>query len=114
MNDPVSSVPTDSNLEQQIAALQRQVFLLLVALNVIAATIVFYFCYESHIAGRDYDAGRGRAVAIIQEYQKNALSIQKFDQELGSFGSQNPGFQPVLKKYGWSPSASTAPTASAP
>lgn len=114
MNEPVSST-TGSDLEQQITALQRQVFLLLVALNVVAATIVFYFYYESHIASRDYDDARPRAIEIISEYQKNALSIQKFDQQLAAYGLTHPAFQPVLKKYGWTPSAgSSAPTAAPP
>src|SRR5580693_3054529 len=102
MNDPVSST-TGSDLEQQVAALQRQVFLLLVALNVVAATIVFYFYFESHVASRDYDEGRGRAMQVIDNYNKNALSIQKFYQELEGFGMVHPGFQPILRKYGWAP-----------
>jgi hypothetical protein len=113
MNDPVSST-TGSDLEQQVAALQRQVFLLLLALNVVAATIVFFFCYESHVASKDYDAGRGRAMQIVQEYQKNALSIQKFDQQLAAFGTTHPGFQPILRKYGWTPTSSGPTTAPAP
>jgi hypothetical protein len=113
MNDPVTST-TGSNLEQQVAALQRQVFLLLVALNVVTATIVFYFCYESHIASVAYYQGRGHAMDVIQQYQKNALAIQKFDQQLAAFGTTHPGFQPVLRKYGWTPPGSSSPTAQSP
>lgn len=112
MNDPMPST-TGSDLEQQVAALQRQVFLLLVALNVLAATMVFFFYYESHIASKEYDAGREHAMQIIGEYQKNALSIQKFDQQLAAFGTTHPDFQPILRKYGWTPKPA-APTAPAP
>jgi len=116
MNAPIpASTPASSDLEQQVAALQRQVFLLLVALNVVAATLVFYFFYESHVANIEYNDGRGRAIQIIDEYQKNALSIQKFDQELGNYGTTHRDFQPILKKYGWpGPSGSSTSTPAEP
>ena len=99
MNDPISS-GSNSDLAQQVAALQRQVFLLLVALIVVAATIVFYLYYEGHVASQEYTAVRPEFTQLIQDYNKNALAIQSFEKQLVSFGTTHPNFQPILKQYG--------------
>ena len=113
MNDPVTST-AGSNLEQQVAALQRQVFLLLVLLHVMVATIVFYFCYESHVSSVAYYQGRGHAMEVIQQYQKNALAIQSFEKQMVNFGATHPGFRPILIKYGLVQNPSAPATAPAP
>jgi hypothetical protein len=106
MNDTQTPVSApDSNLEWQVAALQRQVFLLLLALIVVTATLVFYLFYQSHIFGADLNRIRPQASQIIQAYQQHALAIENFDKQLSSYGTRNPAFQPVLKKYGWSPTS---------
>jgi len=99
MNDTESSA-SSSDLPQQVAALQRQVFLLLVALIVVAATSVFVLWYQSRIASKELEAFRPQAVQVIQQYQKNALAIQNFEKQLVSFGTTHPAFRPILIKYG--------------
>lgn len=44
MNEPVSTT-SSPDLAMQVAALQRQVFMLLVSLIVVSATIVFFLYY---------------------------------------------------------------------
>lgn len=112
MNDTLSSTSTD--LSQQVAALQRQVFLLLMALIVVTATVVFYLYYESRIESKDLEANRPRAMQIIKAYNENALVIQAFNKKLINYGLAHPNFQPILRKYGWVPAGSAAPTAPAP
>lgn len=99
MNDPISSA-SGSDLAQQVAALQRQVFLLLVALIVVAATVVFYLCYEGHVASENYAGVRPEFTQLIQGYNKNALAIQNFEKQLVGYGTTHPNFQPILKQYG--------------
>jgi hypothetical protein len=103
MNDsqaPVSGI----NLEQQVDALQRQVFLLLVALIVVTSTVVFYLFYESHVESVDLMEYRPAAVQKIELYNNNALKIQNFYKELAEYGIAHPGFeQAVLAKYGLVP-----------
>ncbi|MGH7942667.1 MAG: hypothetical protein ACREFR_16530 [Limisphaerales bacterium] len=102
MNDPVIST-TATDVSQLVAALQRQVFLLLVALIVVAATLVFYLYYQSRIESKDLAAIRPSAMAMIQEYRNNATMIQNFEKQLVTYGTTHPTFRPVLIKYGLVP-----------
>src|SRR5215469_2852832 len=103
MNDPVNDpIPSTSNpdLEQQVAALQRQVLMLLVALIVVTATVTGYLYYESHVLNNDLNLGRPQYMQVIRQYQENQAAIQKFENQLVQFGATHPAFQPVLKQYG--------------
>lgn len=118
MNDPIST-PSSPELTQQVAALQRQVFLLLMALIVVTATLVFYLYYQSRIESRDLAAMRPGAVQMIDQYRRNALEIQTFEKQLISYGQTHTSFQPILQQYGLIPSSAapahgSAPTAPAP
>jgi hypothetical protein len=107
MNDSQAPTPGIS-LEQQVDALQRQVFLLLVSLIVVTSTVVFYLFYESHVASADLTENRPRAVAMIEMYDNNALKIQNFFKEMVNYGVAHPGFQQaVLIKYGLVPRGQT-------
>src|SRR5215469_7198309 len=99
MNDPVSST-TNTDLEQQVAALQRQVLLLLVALIVVTATLTGFLYYESHIGSADLNFNRQRLLQMITQYQAEQPAIQKFETQLVQYGAKNPKFQPVLSQYG--------------
>lgn len=85
---------------QQVAALQRQMFLLLMALIVVTATLVFYLYYQSRIDSRDLAAMRPGAIQIIDQYRRNAMEIQTFEKQLVSYGQTHPSFQPILRQYG--------------
>lgn len=112
MNDTISSTG-NSDLAQQVAALERQVFLLLVALVVLAATVVFYLFYQSRIGSRDLEAMRPGARQLIDGYNRNALGIQNFEKQLVGYGMTHPTFQPILRQYGLMP-ASANPAQPAP
>jgi hypothetical protein len=112
MNEP-ASLASNQELAQQIAALQRQVFLLLMALIVVTATVVFYLGCQSVIESKDLNAMRPSAVQMIDQYRQHATEIQNFEKQLVSFGQTHPGFQPILKQYGLMANSPT-PTAPAP
>lgn len=114
MSDTEIRLPAQaSDMEGQVAALQRQMFLLLLALVVMSATIVFYLFCQSHFLSKDLESIRPQALQIIQAYNTDRQAILSFHQELGDYAQTHPAFQPVLKKYGW-PAPTSAPPASAP
>jgi hypothetical protein len=100
--EPISR-PKNTDLEWQVEALQRQVFLLLLGLVVVSATLVFYLYCESRFIGNDLAEVQPQAVQIIRAYNGNAQAFQQFRLQLGNYAIAHPGFQPVLKKYGWMP-----------
>ena len=103
------STAQDSNLESQVEALQRQVFLQLLALIVVTATVVFYLYYQSRIFGNDLAENRPRAMQIIEAYNRGAPAIEGFNKQLINYALTHREFQPVLMKYGWGPPTTTAP-----
>ena len=107
MNDIETHSPAQgSDIEWQIAALQRQVFLLLLSLIVVTATVVFYLYYESHVLTTQLDQYSPQAQQVIQLYQRNFRAIANFENQLGTYAQTHQAFgQQVLKKYGWSPTA---------
>jgi hypothetical protein len=108
MNDMETNPPAqDSSLEWQVAALQRQVFLLLLALVVISATVVFYLFCQGHFLSKDLSDIQPQATQIIRNFNQHRQDIENFRSQLGSYATTHPAFQPVLKRYGWS--ASTPP-----
>lgn len=101
MNDTEHLPARASEAEGLIAALQRQIFLLLLALVVISATLVFYLFCESHFLSNDLDSIRPQAIQVIRAYTTNRQAITGFHQALGNYALTHPNFQTVLKKYGW-------------
>lgn len=109
MSDTEPIIPARApDLEWQVAALQRQVFLLLLALVVVTATVVFYLFTESHFRNVDLMTMRPQAMQIIRAYNQNAQAIQSLEAQLGNYAATHPSFQPVLKKYGWTPTTTVA------
>jgi hypothetical protein len=106
MSETESTLPArNSDLEWQLVALQRQVFLLLLGLVVVTATIVFYLYSESRFMGKDLAEFQPQATQIIRTFNQNAQAIQNFHTQLGNYALTHQSFQPVLKKYGWTPNA---------
>jgi hypothetical protein len=102
MNDTETNSPAgDLDLETQVVALQKQVFLLLLALIVVSATLVFYLYYQSRIYSNDLNESRPRAMQIIQLYNQNALAINDFDKQMLNYGATHPEFRPILAKTGF-------------
>lgn len=106
MNETETNVPlSNSDLAWQVAALQRQVFLLLVALVVVSATIVFYLFCESHFVSQELSQSRPQIQQVIQTYRANEQTIENIDKQLVNYGMSHPAYQPILKKYNLLPTA---------
>ena len=129
MNDPEfkSPLPQD-DLSAQVASLQRQVFMLLLVLLVVSATLAAYLRYEDYVYHKDAAAIRPQAMNIINTFNKakaeftqqvNPQGLQNFITQLVAYGQKNPDFaQQVLIKHGIVPPPATnapvKPAASAP
>ncbi|HEY1660942.1 MAG TPA: hypothetical protein VGI03_00855 [Verrucomicrobiae bacterium] len=93
----MNELDSNSGLADQVAALQRQVFLLLLALIVVTGTLVAYLCYESHHIGKDVNNIQAQ---IIQPFDKKLPAIKSFVSQLVAYGNDHPEFRPILVKYG--------------
>ncbi len=93
----MNELDSNSGLADQVAALQRQVFLLLLALIVVTGTLVAYLCYEAHHIGKDV---KNIQTQIIQPFNKKLPAIKSFVGQLVAYGNEHPEFRPVLVKYG--------------
>jgi cell division protein FtsL len=103
MND-TEATHTHAEISEQISALQRQVFTLLLVLIVVSGTLVAFLYYQSRQLGKNVDGYR----QITQTYNQNFPVVQNFVKEIAAYGATHPDFQPILKKYGIS---NTAPAA---
>lgn len=109
MNDTESQMPAQgTDLEFQVVALQRQVFLLLLSLIVVTFTLVFYLYYQSHILTNDLDKYRPTALQVIKNYNDNAQVIANFESQVGNYAQAHPAFQQALKQYGIVPVSTPA------
>jgi hypothetical protein len=104
MNDPEVS-PAHPEILEQLAALQRQVFMLLLVLVVVSGTLVAFLYYQSRQLGKNIDGSR----QITQVYNKNFPLVQSFVNGIAVYGATHPDFQPILKKYGIASPAPTTP-----
>lgn len=112
MNEPEMNTPNPADLAGQVAALQRQVFTLLLALIVVSGTLVVYLGYESHHIGKDIGSINAQ---VIQPYNQKLPAIGTFLNQIILYGQTHPDFQPILKKYGIvPPPAASAPARPAP
>jgi len=113
-NEAQTNPSAPEDLAEVVASLRRQISILLLALIVISGTVTAYLFYQSHTIGGDLAALEPQAREIIQNYDKNLPTIQKFVQELVVYGQSHPDFQPILKKYGipltQSPATNSTPT----
>jgi len=96
---------TSSSTGEQIAALQRQVFSLLVALIVVSGTLTVYLYRQASITRKDYDAIAPQAQQIVNAFNQNQrLMLGVVNARVG-YGQTQPDFRPVLAKYGIVPTA---------
>jgi hypothetical protein len=82
-------------LADQITALQRQVFLLMLALIVVTGSLVVYLGFQSHEINR---AIAGTQVQV-QSYDKKLPAIKNFILGLNGYANAHPEFRPILTKY---------------
>jgi len=108
MNDPEVS-PSHAEISEQLSALQRQVFTLLLLLVVVSSTLVAFLYYQSRQLGKNLDGFH----QITQVYKQNQPLIQSFVNGIAVYGTTHPDFQPILKKYQIPPPAAAAPAAPA-
>jgi hypothetical protein len=109
MND--TEINSTGDLAGQVAALQRQVFTLLMALIVVSGTLVAYLGYESHHLGKDIAVINSQ---IVQPYNQKLPAIQSFVSQLVTFGKAHPDFNPILVKYALVPATPPKPAPAAP
>ena len=110
MNDPEPKSPLPSgDLAMQVAALQRQVSVLLLVLLVVSMTLAAYLRYEDYIYHKDAAAIKPQAMQIINTFNAatagmNRQAVLNFINQLVVYGQKNPDYaQQVLKKYGFAP-----------
>jgi hypothetical protein len=99
MNDSEIKPTEPSDLAGQVASLQRQVMILLLALIVVSGTLASYLYYQSRILGKDLVAIEPQAAQMINGFNQNEPNMEKFIQQLVAYGQTHPDFQPILKKY---------------
>lgn len=105
MNETENDFPGAADLTGQIAALQRQVFILLLVLIVVTSTLGAFLCYQAHVVGKDTESIRAQAMQMINNFDHVSGSIDRkgaeaFVNQLAAYGQTHPEFRPVLQKYG--------------
>lgn len=85
-----------ADVSDQIAALQRQIFTLLLALIVVSGTLVAYLYYQSRVLGQNIAIDNQQ----IQPIEDTKPAFRGFVDQLRAYGVTNPDFaDKVLKKY---------------
>lgn len=88
----------------QIAALQRQMSVLLLVLLVVSATLAAYLYYEQHIFHKDTANLRVQATPMVNAFNAEQAGAATFVNQIRAFGGTHPDFaQQVLSKYGIPP-----------
>lgn len=108
MNDSETN-QTPAEISDQIGALQRQVFTLLLVLIVVSGTLTVFLYRQAALTRSDIAAIRPQATQLINSYNQNHAAIQSFVSQLVTFSQTHPDFQPVLRKYGITGQPATAP-----
>lgn len=98
----------------QISGLQRQVFILLIALVCVSGTLTIFLYRQASLAERDITAIKPQAEQVIGVFNENQVVMTKFVEQLVAYGKTHPDFQPVLKKYGLLRQPEAAPAPAAP
>ena len=101
MNEPDMISPEPAEVSEQVTALQRQVFSLLLALIVVSGTLTVYLFQQSRLTGKDIQSLNTQ---VIQPFNQRRPAIENFINQLVAYGQKNPDFQQqILKKYGITP-----------
>ena len=117
--EPKTSAPViePEDLGAQCAALQRQVFTLLIALFVVSGTLTVFLWRQARYAQKDIEAVKGPAAQLIQAFNQEKPGMDKFVGQLVEYGRAHPDFVPILNKYRiplTNTAAPVAPAAAAP
>jgi hypothetical protein len=101
MNEPINNSP--DGLAAHVASLQRQVAVLLLALIVVSGTLTVYLWYQARSSGRDMEAIKPQAMQVVQTFNQDRPGMEKFVNQLITYGQTHPDFRPILQKYGIAP-----------
>lgn len=91
-----SSDPLVSDLKDQVAALQRQAFSLLLALIVVSGTLTVYLYRQASMEGKDLDSLKQQGVPIINAFNQNKAGMVKFLDQLNAYGQTHPDIEQLL------------------
>ena len=90
-----------SDLKDQIAALQRQVFSLLLALIVVSGTVTVYLYRQASITRKDMEVFRPQAEQFINNFNQNRGLMQNFVNQLNAYGQTHPEVEQILIRNGF-------------
>jgi hypothetical protein len=100
MNDievePVSAKQNEGSADE---SLQLQLTLQLLALVLLAATLVFFFFVHARRAKFDLAVIKPPATALIQTYEQEKPNVDAFLAKLVEYGRTHSDFVPILQKY---------------
>jgi DNA integrity scanning protein DisA with diadenylate cyclase activity len=102
---PTSSV---SDLSNQVAALQRQVFSLLLALIVVSGTVTVYLYRQASLMRKDIESIRPQATQYIETFNKNRAVMQNFIEQLNAYSQTHPDIHQLLLRNGFAAPAAPA------
>ena len=101
---------TSAEISDQIAALRRQTFTLLLALVIVSGTLTVYLYRQATLTRRDIAAVKPQAMQIIQAYNQNLPGITNFVAHLIVYGQTHADFQrQILDKYRITPQSIAPP-----
>lgn len=87
------------NLSAQCAALQRQVFTLLLALFIVSGTLTTFLWRQARYAQKDLATVKAPAAQLVQIFNQEKPGMDKFVGQLVEYGKSHPDFVPILNKY---------------
>lgn len=97
MNSPESTPdPEQHNLTAEVVALQKQVFVLLIALIVVTGTLTAFLYRQTTLISKQIDSLQ----AVVDNYNSHQNVYETFVNQLGQYAEAHPEFRPVLAKYG--------------
>src|SRR5450755_3305033 len=94
-----------NDLNNQVAALQRQVFVLLLALVIVSGTLTVYLYRQASVLGKDISQVK-LAINNAKQIQPVIISVAN---QLAVYGRTHPDILPLLVKYGITNGVPAAP-----
>ena len=79
MNEPELNSPAPAQLSEQVAALQRQVSTLLLALIVVSGTLTVYLFRQASVAGKDIQTLKTQ---VIEPFRQRQPAMENFLNQL--------------------------------
>lgn len=108
--NPISNTPTNSDTDR-IAALERQISTLLLALVILSGTFTVYLYRQLSIVSSDLQMLKPGAMQLIEAVKREKPGMDQFVLKLVEYGKTHPDFKPIVDKYGLNSPAVVAPPA---